>query len=125
MNPHPSMEGMCGIASMDWSFKKLIGSIKWDEIAKLFPSLFGQHSAVLQPSESNDPALALKIGVVCDYVHVVDLVGHRFALRKLSDLKIGCEVHKLGNGKGTSILEMVESSEKASVKMENGIISTC
>ncbi|GJW27264.1 pyrophosphate--fructose 6-phosphate 1-phosphotransferase subunit beta [Tanacetum coccineum] len=56
--------GMCGIASMDWSFKKLIGSIKWDEIAKLFPSLFGQHSAVLQPSESNDPASALKIGVV-------------------------------------------------------------
>ena len=35
-----------------------------DEIAKLFPSLFGQPSAVLQPSESNDPASALKIGVV-------------------------------------------------------------
>lgn len=35
-----------------------------DEIAKLFPSLFGQPSAVLKPSESNDPALALKIGVV-------------------------------------------------------------
>ncbi|GJX98372.1 hypothetical protein Tco_0355391 [Tanacetum coccineum] len=35
-----------------------------DEIAKLFPSLFGHHSAVLQPSESNDPASALKIEVV-------------------------------------------------------------
>ncbi|GJX98371.1 UDP-glucose 4-epimerase GEPI48-like protein [Tanacetum coccineum] len=62
--------------------------------------------------------IRLEVGLlqVRDYVHVVDLVGHRFALRKLSDLKIGCEVYKLGNGKGTSILEMVESSEKALVK---------
>ncbi|KAL8268077.1 hypothetical protein R6Q59_001875 [Mikania micrantha] len=35
-----------------------------DEIAKLFPSLFGQPSALLEPSESNDPGSALKIGVV-------------------------------------------------------------
>ncbi|KAI7740995.1 hypothetical protein M8C21_016561 [Ambrosia artemisiifolia] len=35
-----------------------------EEIAKLFPSLFGQPSAVLKPSESNEPGSALKIGVV-------------------------------------------------------------
>nr|GEW34048.1 UDP-glucose 4-epimerase GEPI48-like [Tanacetum cinerariifolium] len=62
--------------------------------------------------------IRLKVGLlqVRDYVHVVNLVRHIFALRKLSDLKIGCEVYKLGNRKGTSILEMVESSQKSSVK---------
>ncbi|KVH96890.1 hypothetical protein Ccrd_001016 [Cynara cardunculus var. scolymus] len=35
-----------------------------DEIAKLFPSLFGQPSAVLEASETSDPGSALKIGVV-------------------------------------------------------------
>ncbi|GJZ51025.1 pyrophosphate--fructose 6-phosphate 1-phosphotransferase subunit beta [Tanacetum coccineum] len=53
----------------DKPFKVVDGSVTSaagnpDEIAKLFPSLFGQPSAVLQPSESNDPASALKIGVV-------------------------------------------------------------
>ncbi|CAI9264029.1 unnamed protein product [Lactuca saligna] len=35
-----------------------------DEIAKLFPSLFGQPSAILVPGESNESGSALKIGVV-------------------------------------------------------------
>ncbi|MFS7905042.1 putative diphosphate--fructose-6-phosphate 1-phosphotransferase [Helianthus anomalus] len=35
-----------------------------DEIAKLFPSLFGQPSATLVPGESNEPRTPLKIGVV-------------------------------------------------------------
>ncbi|KVI01109.1 Phosphofructokinase [Cynara cardunculus var. scolymus] len=35
-----------------------------DEIAKLFPSLFGQPSAMLVPGESNESGTALKIGVV-------------------------------------------------------------
>ncbi|GJT78588.1 pyrophosphate--fructose 6-phosphate 1-phosphotransferase subunit beta-like protein [Tanacetum coccineum] len=53
----------------DKPFKVVDGSVTSaignpDEIAKLFPSLFGQHSSVLQLSESNDPASALKIGVV-------------------------------------------------------------
>ncbi|GKC59726.1 pyrophosphate--fructose 6-phosphate 1-phosphotransferase subunit beta [Tanacetum coccineum] len=42
----------------------MVGKGLRNEIAKLFPSLFGQHSAVLQPSESNDPASALKIRLV-------------------------------------------------------------
>nr|GEW45542.1 pyrophosphate--fructose 6-phosphate 1-phosphotransferase subunit beta-like [Tanacetum cinerariifolium] len=36
-----------------------------DVIAQLFPSLFGQPSAVLQPCESNDPASTLKTEWVC------------------------------------------------------------
>ncbi|KAI7744896.1 hypothetical protein M8C21_009273 [Ambrosia artemisiifolia] len=35
-----------------------------DEIAKLFPSLYGQPSAMLVPSESTEPGTPLKIGVV-------------------------------------------------------------
>ncbi|CAI9296913.1 unnamed protein product [Lactuca saligna] len=35
-----------------------------DEIAKIFPSLFGQPSAILVPGESNESGSALKIGVV-------------------------------------------------------------
>lgn len=54
---------------------------------------------------------------VRDYIHVVDLAdGHIAALKKLSDPSIGCQVYNLGTGKGTSVLEMVESFEKASGK---------
>ncbi|KAG8368987.1 hypothetical protein BUALT_Bualt15G0103400 [Buddleja alternifolia] len=54
---------------------------------------------------------------VRDYIHVVDLAdGHIAALNKLSDPSIGCEVYNLGTGKGTSVLEMVASFEKASGK---------
>lgn len=42
----------------------MLGLISLDEIAKLFPSLFGQPSAVLEQSETNDSGSALKIGVV-------------------------------------------------------------
>ncbi|KAL7618874.1 hypothetical protein Lser_V15G03258 [Lactuca serriola] len=35
-----------------------------DKVAKLFPSLFGQPSAILVPGESNELGSALKIGVV-------------------------------------------------------------
>ncbi|KAG8375114.1 hypothetical protein BUALT_Bualt10G0066700 [Buddleja alternifolia] len=54
---------------------------------------------------------------VRDYIHVVDLAdGHIAALNKLSDPSVGCEVYNLGTGKGTSVLEMVASFEKASGK---------
>ncbi|KAH6801843.1 UDP-D-glucose/UDP-D-galactose 4-epimerase 5 [Perilla frutescens var. frutescens] len=54
---------------------------------------------------------------VRDYIHVVDLAdGHIAALTKLSDPSAGCEVYNLGTGKGTSVLEMVASFEKASGK---------
>ncbi|KAG6391450.1 hypothetical protein SASPL_149204 [Salvia splendens] len=54
---------------------------------------------------------------VRDYIHVVDLAdGHIAALNKLSDTSVGCEVYNLGTGKGTSVLEMVASFEKASGK---------
>ncbi|PPD99538.1 hypothetical protein GOBAR_DD03429 [Gossypium barbadense] len=59
----------------------------------------------------------IKLDIVRDYVHVVDLAdGHIAALKKLSDPKIGCEVYNLGTGKGTSVLEMVTAFEKASGK---------
>lgn len=35
-----------------------------DEIKKLFPSLFGQPSAILVPSENESSGQALKVGVV-------------------------------------------------------------
>jgi UDP-glucose 4-epimerase len=48
-----------------------------------------------------------------DYVHVVDLaVGHILALEKISGA--GVNTFNLGTGKGTSVLEMVKSFEKAS-----------
>ncbi|XP_020230030.1 UDP-glucose 4-epimerase GEPI48 [Cajanus cajan] len=54
---------------------------------------------------------------VRDYIHVVDLAdGHIAALLKLDEPNIGCEVYNLGTGKGTSVLEMVRSFEKASGK---------
>ncbi|XP_057966840.1 UDP-glucose 4-epimerase GEPI48-like [Malania oleifera] len=54
---------------------------------------------------------------VRDYIHVIDLAdGHIAAVQKLEDEKIGCEVYNLGTGKGTSVLEMVASFEKASGK---------
>ncbi|KAH6760928.1 UDP-D-glucose/UDP-D-galactose 4-epimerase 5 [Perilla frutescens var. hirtella] len=54
---------------------------------------------------------------VRDYIHVVDLAdGHIAALNKVSDPSVGCEVYNLGTGKGTSVLEMVASFEKASGK---------
>lgn len=54
---------------------------------------------------------------VRDYIHVVDLAdGHIAAVNKLADPAVGCEVYNLGTGKGTSVLEMVDSFEKASGK---------
>ncbi|KAJ0715700.1 putative UDP-glucose 4-epimerase [Helianthus annuus] len=56
--------------------------------------------------------------LVRDYIHVVDLAdGHKAALTKLSDRKIGCEVYNLGTGKGTSVMEMVLAFEEASGKV--------
>ncbi|XP_050935048.1 UDP-glucose 4-epimerase 1-like isoform X2 [Cucumis melo] len=53
---------------------------------------------------------------VRDYLHIVDLAdGHIAALRKL--VAAGCEVYNLGTGKGTSVLEMVATFEKASGKV--------
>lgn len=52
---------------------------------------------------------------VRDYIHVMDLAtGHVAALNKLfSTESTGCAVYNLGNGKGTSVLEIVSAFEKA------------
>ncbi|PFP29495.1 UDP-glucose 4-epimerase GalE [Bacillus sp. AFS073361] len=53
---------------------------------------------------------------VRDYIHVVDLaVGHLRALEKISK-STGIDSYNLGTGKGYSVLEMVESFERASKK---------
>jgi UDP-glucose 4-epimerase len=53
---------------------------------------------------------------VRDYIHVVDLaLGHLKALEKLRS-NPGLVVYNLGTGEGTSVLEMVQSFEKASGK---------
>ncbi|MCQ2800703.1 MAG: UDP-glucose 4-epimerase GalE [Bacilli bacterium] len=50
---------------------------------------------------------------VRDYIHVVDLArGHLCALKKLEE-KPGLVIYNLGNGKGTSVLELVKAFEKA------------
>lgn len=52
---------------------------------------------------------------VRDYVHVMDLAtGHTAALRKIfSSPELGAEVYNLGNGRGTSVLEIISAFEKA------------
>ena len=50
---------------------------------------------------------------VRDYIHVVDLaVGHLKAIEKLHD-NVGLYIVNLGTGKGTSVLQMVDSFEQA------------
>ncbi|GJY30152.1 UDP-glucose 4-epimerase GEPI48 [Tanacetum coccineum] len=48
-----------------------------------------------------------------DYLEMVLLWGYTAALSKLSDPNIGCEVYNLGTDKGTSVLELVSTFEKA------------
>lgn len=52
---------------------------------------------------------------VRDFIHVMDLAtGHTAAVRKIFETpNLGCIVYNLGTGKGTSVLEMVSSFEKA------------
>lgn len=53
---------------------------------------------------------------VRDYIHVVDLSrGHLAALKKMES-RCGLKVYNLGTGKGYSVLELVNSMEKASGK---------
>lgn len=48
---------------------------------------------------------------VRDYIHVVDLArGHVAAI---NNFKPGCNVYNLGTGKGTSVLELIDSFSKA------------
>lgn len=70
---------------------------------------------------------------VRDYIHVVDLAkGHIKALEKLENFQ-GVESYNLGTGKGTSVLELVETFEKVSkvaisyeiVDRRAGDIDTC
>jgi UDP-glucose 4-epimerase len=50
---------------------------------------------------------------VRDYIHVMDLAeGHAAALKYLTQAK-GCHAINLGTGKGYSVLEMVQTFEKA------------
>lgn len=50
---------------------------------------------------------------VRDYIHVVDLaIGHLKALEKLKKEKKGIFIYNLGNGKGVSVLELVETFKK-------------
>jgi UDP-glucose 4-epimerase len=50
-----------------------------------------------------------------DYIHVMDLgEGHVYAVRKLLDTpNYGCKAVNLGTGKGTSVLEMVNTFQEA------------
>lgn len=49
-----------------------------------------------------------------DYIHVVDLArGHIAALK---NMRAGVKIYNLGSGRGTSVLEMVDSFEKISEK---------
>lgn len=52
---------------------------------------------------------------VRDFIHVMDLAtGHAAALRKIfSTPNLGCVTYNLGNGRGTSVLEMVAAFERA------------
>lgn len=51
-----------------------------------------------------------------DYIHISDLAyGHRKALEKLDTLS-GAEVYNLGSGKGTSVLQLLDTFEKVSGK---------
>lgn len=47
---------------------------------------------------------------VRDYIHVVDLAhGHMAALEHMQE---GCEAYNLGTGKGTSVLELIQTFER-------------
>jgi UDP-glucose 4-epimerase len=49
-----------------------------------------------------------------DYIHVVDLAkGHVKAMEKADDLS-GYNVFNLGSGKGSSVLDVITSFERAS-----------
>lgn len=51
-----------------------------------------------------------------DYIHIGDLAyGHRKALEKLDTIS-GAEVYNLGSGKGTSVLQLLDTFEKVSGK---------
>eukprot|EP00475_Leptophrys_vorax_P041156 TRINITY_DN7757_c0_g1_i1.p1 TRINITY_DN7757_c0_g1~~TRINITY_DN7757_c0_g1_i1.p1 ORF type:complete len:330 (-),score=28.59 TRINITY_DN7757_c0_g1_i1:94-1083(-) len=52
---------------------------------------------------------------VRDFIHVMDLAtGHTAALRKMfHSTDVGCSIYNLGNGMGSSVLEMVAAFEKA------------
>lgn len=51
-----------------------------------------------------------------DYIHISDLAyGHRKALEKLDTIS-GAEVYNLGSGKGTSVLQLLDTFEKVSGK---------
>ena len=53
---------------------------------------------------------------VRDYIHVVDLArGHLAALEHMPSVNT-CEVYNLGTGKGSSVLEVIQTFEKASGK---------
>ena len=58
---------------------------------------------------------------VRDYIHVVDLAhGHVLALK---NKKSGLKIYNLGTGKGTSVLELVNTFEKVNnVKVNNKIV---
>ncbi|GJV58506.1 UDP-glucose 4-epimerase GEPI48 [Tanacetum coccineum] len=58
-----------------------------------------------------------------DYLEMVLLWGYTAALSKLSDPNIGCEVYNLGTDKGTSVLELVSTFEKALGK-KNPLVKT-
>ncbi|CAI7793837.1 unnamed protein product [Closterium sp. NIES-53] len=55
---------------------------------------------------------------VRDFIHVMDLAtGHAAALQKIfHTADMGCAIYNLGNGKGSSVLEMVAAFEKAAGK---------
>ncbi|KAL1919983.1 uncharacterized protein VTP21DRAFT_1129 [Calcarisporiella thermophila] len=54
---------------------------------------------------------------VRDYIHVVDLaVGHLAALEKLRVEKTGCVAYNMGNGRGYTVLEVINCIEKISGK---------
>lgn len=54
---------------------------------------------------------------VRDYIHVVDLAkGHLAALDWLDHAKVSCDVFNLGTGKGTSVLELINTFAQVSGK---------
>jgi len=71
---------------------------------------------------------------VRDYIHVMDLAeGHVLALKKLEKEEKGLFIYNLGMGKGTSVLEMIETFKKENkvdvpykiVERRPGDIATC
>lgn len=60
---------------------------------------------------------------VRDYIHVLDLVkGHIKAILALADVKFkegGCKAYNLGVGKGSSVLEVINTFERVTGKKIN------